>query len=188
MSLAKRGLRHGSARLSSTSCPTLLVDGSDASFRVFIQGFFSVAGRLELIRERVGAMYGISGAQFGILMGIRQLEGRRGVSLNGLAELLHQRGTFITSQTNRLRERGLIYKEPNPDDRRGVLLRLAPPGRALIEEMLPLVASLNDRIFEGLDAEDFALLRRAVAVLVDSTDDALTIVERVAKRMQTIGA
>ena len=73
--------------------------------------------------------------------------------LNGLAEHLHQRGTFITSQTNRLRERGLIYKDPNPDDRRGVLLRLAPPGRALIEEMLPLIASLNDRIFEGLDLE-----------------------------------
>ncbi len=54
--------------------------------------------------------------------------------------------------------------------------------------MIPLVASLNDRIFERLDAQDFALVRRIVAVLVDSTEDALTIVERVAKRAQTIGA
>ena len=174
-------------RLSATH-PTLLVDGSDAQFRTFVQSLFSVAGRLELIRERVGAMHGISGAQFGILMGIRQLQGRGGVGVTALAEHLRQRATFVTSQTNKLRERRLIHKRLNPDDRRGVLLSLTPAGTALVEEMLPLVASLNDGIFERLGAEEFAVLRRVIGILLESTDDALTTVERIAKRQREVGA
>jgi DNA-binding MarR family transcriptional regulator len=188
MVIAKRRLPSVPARSLSTTRRELLIDGSDATFRSFVLGFFSVAGRLDLIRERVGALYGISGAQFSIMMGIRQLEERRGVSLGGLADVLHQRGTFVTSQTNRLRERGLIVKKPNPDDRRGVLMRLTPQGHALIEKMLPLVSSLNDQIFEQLDANDFTRLRRIVATLADSTEEALTVVERAGKRAHSIGA
>jgi DNA-binding MarR family transcriptional regulator len=166
----------------------LLIDGSDGAFRVFVQSLFSVAGRLELIRERVGAMYGISGVQFGILMGVRQLQGDGGVSVTGLAEHLQQRATFVTSQAGKLRERKLIRKRMNPEDRRGVLLTLTPAGEKLIEAIVPLIASLNDRIFGNLAADEFALLRRAVAGLVESTDDALTMVERIMKRDHMLGA
>ncbi len=174
-------------RLSVTR-PSLLIDGSDGAFRVFIQSLFSVAGRLELIRDRVGGMYGISGVQFGILMGVRQLQGTNGVSLSGLAEHLQQRSTFVTSQTNKLRERRLLRKRMNPDDRRGVLLTLTPAGGKLIESIVPPIAALNDLIFGELSGTEFALLRRVVAGLVESTDDALTTVERLVKRDQMLGA
>lgn len=186
--LAAHPRRNGRKPRLSATLPTLLVDGSDASFRTFIQSLFSVAGRLELIRERVGGMHGISGVQFGILMGIRQLQGESGVGVTALAEHLRQRATFVTSQTNKLRERRLIHKRLNPDDRRAVQVRLTPAGTELVDAMLPLVSSLNDRIFEGLSAEEFALLRRVIGFLVESTDDALTTVERIAKRQREVGA
>ena len=167
---------------TSVTRPSLLVDGSDVTFRAFIQTLFSVAGRVELIRERVGALYGISGAQFTILMGTLHMQGTAGVSIGVLAEHLHLRATFVTTQTNKLRASGLINKRDNPHDRRGVLLSLSADGVALLDRMLPMVSQLNDRIFGDLTRAEFATMHAVNDRLLDSTDEALAIVDRLGKR------
>lgn len=141
-----------------------------------------MAGRLELIRERVGALHGISGAQFTILMGALHMQGSKGVSIGVLDEHVHLRATFVTTQTNKLRESGLINKRDNPLDGRGVLLSLSDDGVALLERMLPMVSQLNDRIFGDLTRAEFSTMHAVNDRLLESTDDALAMVERLGKR------
>lgn len=139
---------------------------------------FGVAGGLEALRNRFGTLHGLSGPRHGMMMAILHMEGERGVSVNGLAEHLHVRANFVTTETNKLRELGLIEKRDNPDDRRGVLVRLTPRGRALLERVMPELCELNDAIFQSVSAKDFDTLRRVLAALVGSLDDAHAVMER----------
>ena len=122
MALARRRIAKRARPAPSVTAPALLVGGTDTVFRDFVHTLFSVTGRLELIRERVGALYGISGAQFTILMGTLHHQRTSGVSIGVLAERLHLRATFVTTQCNKLRASGFVNKHDNPDDGRGVLL------------------------------------------------------------------
>jgi DNA-binding MarR family transcriptional regulator len=74
-----------------------------------------------------------------------------------------------------MQERGLIVREPNPDDARSVLIRLLPAGRRAIENAAPAhvqhvrrhfvdlftpaeldtLAALNERVLRHLADEPF---------------------------------
>jgi DNA-binding MarR family transcriptional regulator len=63
-----------------------------------------------------------------------------------IRETLVTSGT-MTNRIDRLAERGLVQREPDPNDRRGVLVRLTEPGRRTV-----------DGAFESLLAHERALL------------------------------
>lgn len=42
----------------------------------------------------------------------------------------------MTNRIDRLEDRGLVEREPDPDDRRGVLVELTEAGRALVDEAI----------------------------------------------------
>jgi DNA-binding MarR family transcriptional regulator len=169
----------------SVTSPSLLTGGNDTDFRVFIQDLFGLAGRVELVRERIAADHGISGAQLSIMMGLLLLQGTAGVGVTVLAEHLHLQSTFVTLQTNKLRERALLVKRTNPDDKRGVLLSLTAKGLALLDLMLPPLREANDAIFGDLRTNEFVTLRSAVAACVATSDQALFVLETQSKRRRT---
>ena len=49
----------------------------------------------------------------------------------------------ITNRVDRLEQKGLVQREPNPEDRRGVLVVLTKKGRVLIDQVVP------ERLKEG---------------------------------------
>ncbi|TVT52091.1 winged helix DNA-binding protein [Amycolatopsis rhizosphaerae] len=75
------------------------------------------------------------------------LAGREPLSLNGLGELLVcESGTNPSRIVDRLVGAGLVSRETDPGDRRHVLLRLTPEGRALARK----VAAVEDKLHETL--------------------------------------
>lgn len=90
------------------------------------------------------------------------LERHDGISAAQLA-----RDSFVTAQTmadmvRALENRGLIRREPNPDNRRERLILLADAGRRLLAEYAEPARGLEERMVADLDAEQVDLFRDAL--------------------------
>jgi DNA-binding MarR family transcriptional regulator len=85
-------------------------------------------------------------------------------------ELIHQTlstsGT-MTNRVNRLVERGLVERLPNPDDGRGVVVRLTEAGRASVQAALTELLAFERNVLSAISPEERAelatLLRRLLA-------------------------
>lgn len=54
----------------------------------------------------------------------------------------------MTKRLDRLEGLGLVTREPDPSDRRGVLIRLTPAGRQLIDSAIPAVLDAESELVE----------------------------------------
>ncbi|MFG2949605.1 MarR family winged helix-turn-helix transcriptional regulator [Streptomyces adustus] len=90
------------------------------------------------------------------------LERHDGISAAQLA-----RDSFVTAQSmadmvRTLESRGLIRREPNPANRRERLIVLAQPGRLLLAEYAEPARRLEERMVDGLSAQEIGVLRQAL--------------------------
>ena len=122
----------------------------------------------------MAAVIGVSGVQYEILMLVSRAEG---LSVSEVAARLHRSGAFITIEANKLVERGILDKLPDPHDGRRVLLRNTAKGQGLVEAMAPYQRKVNDVLFECLDAKRFAQLRALARELVACGDRAVTMLD-----------
>jgi DNA-binding MarR family transcriptional regulator len=76
------------------------------------------------------------------------------------ATMLTSSGT--TKRLDRLEQAGLIAREPDPDDRRGTLIRLTPAGRRLIDKVTEAHLENERRLVGALTAAE----RRQLADLL----------------------
>jgi DNA-binding MarR family transcriptional regulator len=60
----------------------------------------------------------------------------------------------MTSLLDTLARRGLIVREPHPDDRRKILVRLTEPAYYLVDRMLPIVHGAATEVFATFDQEE----------------------------------
>jgi DNA-binding MarR family transcriptional regulator len=66
-----------------------------------------------------------------------------------------------------LEARGLVARETDANDRRHVIVHLLPAGRALLRQLVPLVLEREAWLLEVLDADERAVLDRALAKLLE---------------------
>lgn len=189
MSISKAGRRRQSSRGRTTprairsrelgatgfslpptiSRAALLENGTDQQFRQLVYDLFTIAARMNSVREHLARRMGITGPQYSVLIAVAQLQGRRGVSVGALAKVLHVSSAFIATETGKLAQSGLITKHPNPKDRRGVLLNLTRASRSLIERSSPEIRAVNDLFFGSLSRSAFEAMSPATAALVRSS-------------------
>lgn len=106
-----------------------------------------LARRLDLARERAFAAHALAVWEFDVLVALRRTgQPYRLTPGQLLAETLVTSGT-MTNRIDRLERRGLVRREPVPDDLRATWVALTDEGRARV-----------DAAFEGLLAEERALL------------------------------
>ncbi len=151
----------------------LLERGSDRRFRALVNDLFTVASRMEIVRAHLGRRMGISGPQYSVLVAVAHLQGERGASVGAVAQAMHVSSAFIAAETGKMARRGLLLKRPNPQDRRGVLLSLAPAGRLKIDRVAAELRAINDLFFGALDAPSFSALSAAAAALVKGSGKAV---------------
>jgi MarR family transcriptional regulator, organic hydroperoxide resistance regulator len=176
----------GSHRLTSTtSLPALLDKGSDQRFRQLIHDFLSVSVRMQVLRDKLGDIAGLSGAQYSLLVATSRL-GRHqsGVTVGGLAQHLHVSGTYVTAESKRLQAAGYLRKQPNPRDKRSVLLALTEKGDHTIEDLVPVIRAVNDTLFRDLDRDGFNALRSILANLANRCDEALLVADVHCRRLR----
>ena len=156
------------------SLPALLNNKeSDQQFRRLIQELLTLARRLETARDYFGRRINVTGPQYNLLMTVAQLEGATGVSIGVVAQAMHVSSSFVTAETGKLSDAGLLRKVPNPSDGRGVLLKLTPPGRTKIHGLFGEIRAVNDLFFGPLNARSFAALCESAEALVLGSREAM---------------
>ena len=157
----------------TVSFGALLDKGSDRRFRTLVNDLFTIASRMEIVRTHLGRRMGLSGPQYSVLVAVAHLQGDRGVRVGTVAQAMHVSSAFIASETGKMARHGLLLKRPNPQDRRGVLLTLAPAGRLKIDRLSAEIRAINDMFFGALDGESFAALSVAAQALVKGSGKAV---------------
>src|SRR5689334_10042702 len=159
--------RRKSVAPATVSRPALLAQGSDAEFRGLIHDLIAYGHKLDACRDAFAAIAGISGAQYEILMLVSRADG---LSVGEVAARLHRSGAFITIEANKLAERGILDKAPDPEDGRKVILQINAKSQKLLERIAPYQQRINDVLFEFVDARRFRELRALAGELVARGD------------------
>lgn len=124
----------------------------------FVANFFTGP-----VYRDIGERYGVSRPEFVILFSLSQKPGlvARDVCLaTGLPK------NSISRAVAELLGKGLVRRETDTDDRRAKVLMLTSPGRALLEEVVPLVEARQTAMRAALTADERALFDRLLAKIV----------------------
>jgi DNA-binding MarR family transcriptional regulator len=97
---------------------------------------------------------GLDNADFGILAALRRAGADRPITPTELARRRMMTSGGMTAALDRLERRGLVERMPNPDDRRGSLVRLTDEGRQAIEAAVDLQADVERRLVDPLSAKE----------------------------------
>ncbi len=136
-----------------------------------VYDLLTVGARMQAVRDRLAAEMGVTGPQYAILMAIAHLQDEEGgAGVRAVARRLHVSGPFITAQVNRLVAAGLVAKRPDPEDGRGVILRLTGLGESRLGMLAPEIQRANDTFFGPLTAEEFRILGGLAARLETSSE------------------
>jgi len=123
----------------------------------------------DLIDRRITAFAGEHGMDRGqgdVLYTLRRAGAPYRLSPGELtANLLVTTGT-MTNRLDRLQERGLVRRLPNPDDRRGVVVELTPEAKALVDASIERHVANEQEMIAPLTARDRAELRRILRKLL----------------------
>lgn len=117
-----------------------------------------LARRLDLARGRVFADHRLDGWEFDVLSALRRAGDPYELSPGQLvAETLVTSGT-MTNRVDRLLQRGLVRRSPDPTDRRGVIVALTRAGREVVDAALADLLDDERVLLADLDATDQSTL------------------------------
>src|SRR6516225_9637854 len=127
--------------------------------REFAFTIMDVARLLKTYADQRARQFGISRAQWAVLMRIDRNEGLKQTEL---ADLLDLQPITLTRLLDRLAESGLIERRADPNDRRANRLYLKPAARPLLEQLGELGEELMTTALAGVDRDS---IERMVAQL-----------------------
>jgi DNA-binding MarR family transcriptional regulator len=130
-----------------------------------------LARRLEFARREAFAAHGIEQWEFDVLAALRRAGAPYELSPGRLLkETLVTSGT-MTNRVDRLSARGLVERYPDPDDRRGVIVRLTTEGKVAVDDAFTALLDAEHALLEDLPERDrkklASLLRALLAPFAD---------------------
>ena len=154
----------------STTLPSLLEAGSDKAFRQLIYDLLALSNAMLKNRRHFAAFIEVTDQQFVIMAWLHE---NPGAAVSQIAKRINVSSQFVTLETGKLVQRGILGKRENEHDRRSVSLFLTPWGKALLEDVWPLRREINDRTFRSLTAERAQLLGEIIGELLLDAKSAL---------------
>jgi DNA-binding MarR family transcriptional regulator len=149
------------------AAPTLAGSFLDAQPGHYIRRLQQIA--VALFMEET-ADWGVTPVQFATLMAAHEYPG---LDQRSLAALIRFDTSTIGGVIDRLEKRGLILRNAAAHDRRLRLLTVTPEGQALLDQVLPRVRTVQQRILAPLPAADQAQLLALIKRVVDAHGEAL---------------
>ena len=116
--------------------------------REFSFHIMDVARLLKTYADQQARRFGISRAQWAVLIRINRTEG---LKQSELAEVLDLQPISLTRLLDRLADSGLIERRADPNDRRANRLYLKPAAKPLLEKLATLGADMMETVLDGLD-------------------------------------
>ena len=124
-----------------------------------------VARLLKTYADQRARQFGISRAQWTVLMRLDRCEG---LKQSELADVLDLQPISLTHLLDRLAGNGLIERRPDPNDRRANRLYLTPAARPLLEQLSKLGEAMMEEVLETIDQPSRARLLRDLDAMKDN--------------------
>jgi MarR family transcriptional regulator for hemolysin len=118
--------------------------------REFAFTIMDVARMIKTYADQRGRQFGISRAQWAVLVRIDRSEG---LKQSELAEILDLQPISLTRLLDRLADNKLIERRADPSDRRANRLFLTPAARPLLGQLADLGEDMMATVLDGLDAK-----------------------------------
>lgn len=117
-----------------------------------------LARHVDRVRRAAFATCGVEPWEFDVLAALRRAGPPYELSPGRLLrETLVTSGT-MTNRVDRLTARGLVERYPDPDDRRGVLVRLTPDGKRAVDGAFEALVAAERELMRELPERDRARL------------------------------
>lgn len=162
----------------SVSRAELLVEHSDAEFRRLLHDMLAFSTGLQEVRNYFAQFIRLSGTQYTILQAISRLNNETdSLGISQLADDLHLSGAFVTIEVNKLVAAKLVEKLASQEDRRRVVLSIAPAAHELLSLVAKVQCPGNDTLFAGVSTKEFMLLRKVMATLSSNIEPTLRLLD-----------
>src|SRR3954466_15721613 len=134
-----------------------LTDTQQQAWRTFIESSWALHTHLE---DELRAATGLSMNDYHVLVVLSEAPGRR-LRMGELAGRLGFSPSRVTYQINSMVKRGLVRKQPCPEDGRGQEAVLTDEGMNALVEAAPMhLITVRDRFIDRLDADELEVIAR----------------------------
>ena len=130
-----------------------------------------VARLLKTFADQQARQYGMTRAQWAVLV---RLDRSEGLKQSELAELLDLQPISLTRLLDRLADNGLIERRADPNDRRANRLYLKPAAKPLLGRLSELSADMMETVLEGLDAKSVDRMLKELVMLKNNLRRAIS--------------
>jgi len=125
-----------------------------------------LARHLDLARREAFSAHGIESWEFDVLAALRRAGAPYELSPGRLLrETLVTSGT-MTNRVDRLAGRGFVERYPDPEDRRGVIVRLTPEGKAAVDNAFDALLDAERVLLADLSPREQAKLAGLLGTLL----------------------
>lgn len=116
--------------------------------------------------EEVFARYGLTIGEFDVLAALRRVGAPHVMTPTELARVLMLSPAGMTNRLDRLERSGSIVRQPDPDDRRSLLVVLTDAGRELVDRAVGEHVANERRLLAPLTAAERNALDKALRKLL----------------------
>jgi DNA-binding MarR family transcriptional regulator len=130
-----------------------------------------LASLLQASYAQAFAPLGLNEGDYGVLAALRRAGAPYQLTPSDLARHQMMTSGGMTAAIDRLERKGLVARRPNPNDRRGSLVRLTDEGRKVVDRAMELQAEAESRLVQALDASERNTLEQLLRKLLLSVDE-----------------
>jgi DNA-binding MarR family transcriptional regulator len=130
-----------------------------------------LARHLDLARRQAFTEHGLESGEFDVLAALRRAGAPYVLSPGRLAVVTLVSSGTMTNRIDRLSDDGLVEREPDPSDGRGVLVRLTETGRAVVDAALTDLVERERALLAELSRADQRELADLLRTVVRPFDD-----------------
>src|SRR5215467_527424 len=138
--------------------------------REFAFTIMDVARLLKTYADQRARQFGISRAQWAVLVRIDRNEGLKQTEL---AEMLDLQPITLTRLLDRLADNGLIERRADPNDRRANRLHLKPAAKPLLDRLADLGADMMEIVLDGVSAGSIERTLKELELVKDNLRSAI---------------
>ena len=129
-----------------------------------------LARHLDIARRSAFASHGLETWEFDVLSALRRVGPPFQLTPGALLRATLVTSGTMTNRIDRLTQAGLVHREPDPRDRRGVLVTLTDEGKARLDAALEDLLTSERKLLAGLDDGQRASLGSLLRVLLVPLD------------------
>ena len=138
--------------------------------REFAFTIMDVARLLKTYADQRARQFGISRAQWAVLVRIDRNEG---LKQSELADMLDLQPITLTRLLDRLADNGLIERRADPNDRRANRLYLKPAAKPLLGRLAELGADMMETVLDGISSTSIERMLKELNTVKDNLRSAI---------------